>query len=109
VLPATAPSLDGSPVDMMAITAAIVAVTFRLFRRQHQFGAIRTTAPELISDALNGAAVVPFILMICAVFSSGMLNMLVSSSKVTIGLGGVIGVIYSLAPFFREITGSVEP
>ncbi len=94
--------LDGNEVDMITIAVgmgiALICPIQRCIRNQKPYF-IRETATV---DVLNGVMLVPFIMMIGSVFSSDMLKELLSSSKITVAIGGLAGLIFVLGELFKS-------
>jgi hypothetical protein len=55
---------------------------------------IATTIPVACADLLNGAVIVPFFLMIGAVFSNVILTYLRTTSPVSTAIAGAIGLFF---------------
>jgi hypothetical protein len=58
--------------------------------------ATATNTHKAMVNAMNGAALFPFIVLIMVPFSDTILNSVINSSKVTFGLAGVIGAIWTV-------------
>jgi hypothetical protein len=61
------------------------------------------TLRDGINDALSGASVLPFVLMMAAVFSSQMLKAALETNKVYMGIGGLIGLLTIVAELLKPI------
>ncbi len=84
--------IDIPPVDLFAIVSSIAFPVTRITRCTIKKIA-RPHAEMYIIDLLRGAAFFPFVLLIVGAFSSSLLSSVVSSSRVTIFLAGVIGAL----------------
>jgi hypothetical protein len=99
-------NLDGNWVDMFTFIAAILGAGIKPFLRY-----VKNLPPffrhrDAANDAMNGATFFTFSLMIASVFSSTMMAALLNSTKVTIGLAGLLGCFYVI----KELTSlSEEP
>lgn len=52
-------------------------------------------------DFLNGTVIIPFLLLVGAVFSKFMLEEALRSGKMFLGIGGVIGLLFVLKGYFN--------
>lgn len=84
--------MDGNIVDIVTVTMALLIAVARLIWKK----AINPEAPfdpkDSVMDFLNGALVVPFLLLFSSVFSSYFLAALLATNKVILGLAGVAGI-----------------
>jgi hypothetical protein len=56
---------------------------------------------RLINDVLNGAMIVPFGVMVFSIFMPDLSNSLAQSAKVTMSLGGAVGLAFVIAELFK--------
>jgi hypothetical protein len=94
--------IDGSMVDMATIGVGTITALIAPLRRckcgkKPYF--IRETA---IVDMLNGVMLVPFVLMIGSVFSSKLMNELLTSAKITVAIGGLAGLFFVIGELFKD-------
>lgn len=84
--------LDGNIVDMFTVMTALGAVGLRCARCAWT----RTTmqSDRLITDALNGATLAPFVTLILAAVSSTAFDALRGASMVAFSLAGLVGTIW---------------
>lgn len=99
---ALTPVIDGGIADMATIAVGVLVTFFRPTRRLVNGKRPLTTRQEAVTDFLNGATLVPFVLLIGAVFSSSLLKALVESSKPTLAVGGVVGLIFVIGELFAK-------
>lgn len=86
--------IDGSMADMSAIITGIVVSFIRPTRRFFNKQKPYFISESAITDVLNGVTIVPFMLMIGSVFSTQFLDELLKSAKITLAIGGVVGMIF---------------
>lgn len=96
--------LDGSLADMATMTVAAACAFATPIKRWKSKKAPAFVRERIIVDLLNGATVVPFVLMIGSVFSSEILKELMASAKITLALGGAVGLVFVLGELFRNDT-----
>ena len=95
---------DGNIVDMTTISVGVAASAVSPLKRF-----IGTRKPyfnrdKAISDILNGVTLVPFLMMVGSVFSSDILNGLMSSAKITVAIGGLAGLAFVIGEIFNDKT-----
>ncbi|MBT9538310.1 hypothetical protein [Thiobacillus sp.] len=83
--------MDGNIVDIVTVMMALLIAVARLIWKK----AINPEAPfdpkDSVMDFLNGALVVPFLLLFGSVFSDRLLAALLETNKLILGLVGVAG------------------
>ena len=94
-------SLDGNVVDMASIATGLALAMVRPGRRWFKRSRPFFSRNKLVNDVLNGAMVVPFGLMLASVFSQYFMELLVSSAKITMALGGAVGLAFVVGELFR--------
>jgi hypothetical protein len=98
---------DGSVVDVASIVAAAAAPFVKPVRimirnrRGIPTPPFRHTRGTIIVDVLNGASLVPFVLLIGCVGSTDLLKTALETSRVFMGIGGMIGVVFVAAEIGR--------
>jgi len=83
-------------VDQYTILAAIFGIFVRPLRRLIAGHRPCFDSHAAIFDAFNAGALIPFIYLIVSVFSKNTLDELLRSSKPSLGLAGIVGVIFVL-------------
>jgi hypothetical protein len=100
-------TIDGSMVDIASLVSAVLCPFVKPFRRlflrnfRPDANPSRWTQAEFIADVLNGASLVPFILLIGCVLSSELLKTALETSKVFMGIGGLIGFVFVAGEIYR--------
>jgi hypothetical protein len=95
--------IDGSLVDMCSIGAAIVAPSVKPIRvayhrwRGENVPQFKIDRNQIVIDVLNGASLVPFVLLVGCVLSTDLLKSALETSRVFMGIGGLIGIIFVTA------------
>ena len=92
---------DGNWIDSSSLVLSVLCGAHRPIRRKLVFGKFDTPPLFCVRDALSGAALMPFVLMMGAVISSDLLRD-VLASHAYIGIGGLLGVIALLGEMLRE-------
>lgn len=95
-------ALDGNVVDMASIAMGLLLGAVRPYRRWRSNVMPFFKRDKLINDILNGTMVVPFGLMLLSPFSQGINDLLMQSAKVTVSLGGAVGLTFVVAELFRN-------
>src|SRR4051794_39523094 len=99
--------IDGSVVDMCSIGSAIIAPFVKPARMTYHKWRGEEVAPfafdrnQIVVDVLNGASLIPFLLLIGCVLSTDLLKAALETSRVFMGIGGLIGVIFVVAELCR--------
>jgi hypothetical protein len=93
--------LDGNPIDMATIIVAVAACFIRPIRRK-----IRGTSPcfsyeKMVIDFLNGTVLVPFMLLVGAIFSRTLLEEAVKTNKLFFAIGGIIALFFVIREYFN--------
>jgi len=86
--------LDGSIADMSAIVVGVLSIFIKPVKRMRAKESRIFVREDAIVDVLNGVTIVPFLLMIGSVFSSYVMDELIKSAKITLAIGGVVGLIF---------------
>lgn len=95
--------LDGNLVDMATVCVGAVSALAHPLKRWLAVGKPPYfTTVNAVMDRLSGAMVVPFLLMVGSVFSSKLLNALLGATKITVAIGGCIGLMFVLGELFKE-------
>lgn len=95
--------LDGNLVDIATVCVGAVSAFVHPVKRWLVVGKPPYfTTVNAVMDMLNGAMVVPFLLMVGSVFSSELLKALLDATKITVALGGCIGLMFVLGELFKE-------
>ena len=94
--------IDGSAVDMATILVGFVPPLFRLLGRVKTGKKPCFVREQAIIDMLNGVMLVPFVLMIGSVFSSRLMQELMSSAKITVAIGGLAGLFFVIGELFKD-------
>lgn len=94
-------SIDGNLVDMTSAIVGMASCLIRPARRWHKSVKPFFRRDKLINDVLNGAMIVPFGFMLVSVFSQKFMDMLISSAKFTMFLGGAVGLTFVLGELFK--------
>jgi hypothetical protein len=83
-------------IDAITLSTGFLAVVakfgWRYFTRQKPF----ITARTAVIDFLNGSVIFPFVLLLTAVFSTEIKELLLQASPVTLSLAGGIGLMFVL-------------
>lgn len=51
---------------------------------------------------LNGVMLIPFSMMVGSIFSSQLMDQLMSSTKITVAIAGLAGLIFVIGEIFKE-------
>jgi len=94
------PELDGNPVEMATFLVAVLVCFIRPLRHARRHESQNLTFGRVAADLFSGTTIVPFILLICSVFSSVILEATLQSNKLALGLGGVIGLMFVVRGYF---------
>jgi uncharacterized membrane protein YdcZ (DUF606 family) len=92
---------DGNPIDMATIVIAILTCFLRPARRLMKKTSPCFSYDKLVVDFLNGTVLVPFFLMVGAIFSKSILDEAVKSNKLFMAIGGVIGLFFVFREYFN--------
>jgi hypothetical protein len=87
--------VDGNVVDIVTLCVGTVAVFVRPVRRGWKGLKPAFTRRACVVDFLNGATLVPFLLLIGSVISSELLQEALKA-KLSMGLAGGVGVFFIL-------------
>lgn len=90
-------TLDGSWIDIASIVLALLASAIRPVRHKIRHGQFVVTYRDGVTDVLSGASILPFLLMIGAVFSSDVLKQALNTNKLYMAIGGIIGLFAVVA------------
>lgn len=88
--------IDGNAIDMATIGLGFIAVFIRPLRCFLRGKPADWSRQKAVLDALNGAALIPFLVMLASTFWTSLLPE-VMKSKVSLGLAGLVGTIFILA------------
>ena len=94
-------AIDGSAIEIATICVGIVAVFVRPARRRVRKKLPLFATRECVIDFLNGAALVPFLLLAGSMFSSELLQE-VLKAKFSMGLAGGVGSLFILGEIFSS-------
>lgn len=92
---------DGNAADMASVGIGLLLSGVRPFRRWRLKRRPYFKRDKLINDVLNGAMIVPFGLMMLSIFWPNLGIVLAQSAKVTLSLGGAVGLAFVLAELFK--------
>jgi len=92
--------IDGNWLDMLTIVAGFFAIFIKPMLRRRLNISPRWVHRDAINDFLTGASIVPFALLLGAIFNKWILDQLIQGSKVSLGLAGGIGVMFVLKELF---------
>src|SRR5258708_34802303 len=98
---------DGSVVDIASRVSAVLCPFFKPCRRlcikkfYPEATPSKWTQADFIADIMNGASLVPFALLIGCVLSSDLLKTALETSKVFMGIGGLIGFVFLAGGIYR--------
>lgn len=84
---------DGNAIDMATILVGIFATFVRPCRRMIRREGFTFDRSKCVVDFLNGASLVPFVIMAGSTFYTVLLNE-VMKSKVSLGVAGVVGFFF---------------
>ncbi|HEX9172556.1 MAG TPA: hypothetical protein VF861_07835 [Telluria sp.] len=93
---------DGNPIDMATISVAMLSCLIRPTRRYFRHAKPHFTYDKLVVDFLNGTVLVPFFLMVGAVFSQPLLQQVLRTNKLFMAVGGVIGLFFVLREYLKS-------
>lgn len=94
--------LDGNPFEMATIVVAAACSLIRPIRRWIKHTPTCFTFQETALDFLNGTVVVPFLLLIGAVFSKDLLRAVLDTNKLFLAVGGFIGLVFVVRDYFTD-------
>lgn len=94
--------LDGSLADMATIVVGVLSALIKPVKRKLSGKTPVFTREGAIVDTLNGFTVVPFLLMIGSVFSSHVLDELMKSAKITLAIGGFVGLVFVIGELLKS-------
>lgn len=89
---------DGNVGDIATVGVAALAIFIRPIRRTRSGGPCFNTR-DCILDCLNGSTVVPFALLVGAAMSTTIAAEIVKTSKVSMAIAGLIGLIFLVREF----------
>ena len=104
---ATSMIIDGSVVDILSLVSAVASPLVKPCRRmwlrkfRPETDIRKWTQGECVADVLNGASLVPFVLLVGCVVSSELLKTALETSKVFMGIGGLIGIVFVAGEIYR--------
>jgi hypothetical protein len=84
---------DGNLIEIATVLFGAVCVFIRPARRYFRGAKRRFVRRDCIIDFLNGATLIPFLLLIGSVFSTSIFNEVIHS-KMSISLAGSLGIIF---------------
>ena len=93
--------IDISWVDGSSLFVAVLSGAIKPFRHWRRGTTRRIDSRKIIIDVLSGASLVPFILIIGAVISSDILKIALETSKIFMALGGIAGVLLTVAEILK--------
>ena len=94
--------IDGNIVDITTIivgglSSALRPIKHFYIKRTHCF-----SREKAINDMLNGVMLIPFSMMVGSIFSSELMNQLMSSTKITVAIAGFAVLIFVIGEIFKE-------
>ena len=100
----TATSVDGWTIAV-GIFVAGTNIPIRHFRGHRPI----LSKGRCVTDLLNGITLVPFAMMVGAVFSKAVLNDLIQSNMVLMAVAGAIGMIFIIGEILKPETSNSRP
>ena len=94
--------IDGNVVDIATIIVGLMSSTLRPLKRLYLQSRPYFQREKAISDMLNGVMLVPFSMMVGSIFSSELMQNLISSAKITLAIAGLSGLFFVLGELFKE-------
>lgn len=94
--------IDGNFVDMLTIAVGVASVIIFPIRQWIAKRKPCFNRERAIIDMLNGAMLVPFGMMIGSVFSNTIMDEIIHSTKITLAISGVVGLIFVLGELFKS-------
>ena len=82
--------IDGNAIDMATMVSGALSVFVRPLRCS------QWDRQKAVTDFLNGAALIPFAIMVGTTFWTGLIDE-VMKSKISLGLSGAVGLMFILA------------
>jgi len=92
--------IDGNPFDMATFIVAVAACFIRPIRRIRRGAKPYGACERMALDMLEGTIIIPFLLLVGSVFSSVLLAEALRTSKLFMGVGGLIGLLFVLRDYF---------
>jgi hypothetical protein len=93
---------DANWLDASCVVVGVINVFFQRFRLR--FVRSRWTGKQYLFAFFNGLGVPPLVVLTAATFSSGLLYFLTNSSRVTLPIAGVSGLLALL-----DLQGQIVP
>jgi hypothetical protein len=94
--------VDGNIVDISTIVVGGLSAAIRPLKRMCSKNKPYFSREKGINDMLNGVMLIPFSMMVGSIFSSELMNQLMSSTKITVAIAGMAGLIFVIGEIFKE-------
>lgn len=94
--------IDGNSVDIVTIIVGALSSTLRPAKQYFLKRKPYFSREKAINDMLNGVMLIPFLMMVGSIFSSELMNQLISSSKITVAIAGFAGLIFVLGEILKD-------
>lgn len=94
--------MDGNVVDIATIVVGGLSAAVRPLKRMYSKNKPYFSREKGINDMLNGVMLIPFSMMVGSIFSSELMNQLMSSTKITVAIAGMAGLIFVIGEIFKE-------
>lgn len=94
--------VDGNIVDITTIVVGGLSSAIRPIKRVYFNNKPYFSREKGINDMLNGVMLIPFSMMVGSIFSSQLMDQLMSSTKITVAIAGMAGLIFVIGEIFKE-------
>ena len=94
--------IDGNIVDIATIVVGGLSSAIRPLKRVYCKSKPYFSREKGINDMLNGVMLIPFSMMVGSIFSSQLMDQLMSSTKITVAIAGLAGLIFVIGEIFKE-------
>jgi hypothetical protein len=94
--------VDGNVVDIATIVVGGLSAAVRPLKRMYAKDKPYFSREKGINDMLNGVMLIPFSMMVGSIFSSELMNQLMSSTKITVAIAGMAGLIFVIGEIFKD-------
>ena len=94
--------VDGNIVDIATIVVGGLSSAIRPIKRVYFNNKPYFSREKCINDMLNGVMLIPFSMMVGSIFSSQLMDQLMSSTKITVAIAGMAGLIFVIGEIFKE-------
>ena len=98
--------VDGNAIDMATLGGGFICVLVCAAKRnRHNRAAFDRS--KVVVDFLNGASIVPFMVMMASTFYTQLLEE-VLKSKISLGIAGTVGFFFLLGEVFAPVKEEVD-